>query len=650
MQVSIPLLEDFLESIVMDHVEVMAASASVHSSPPAIHLRGTLRDWSSLSQLLADLRYDPVAPDDFHKFGMFPKEGPTITRGMLEQRWDKARLLLSLAGGEGWSPGDKVSAEGCRADLEAAFLRGWETIPNMARHKAQQQGKQTMDTYKEACPPLLLFLDTLGDPSKLRIATQWSTVSDDTPARPTVLPSEVARKISKEMYAGNVSFLEEEIGGTDLVLWAPQQDAVLGRLLGLYLRAGCSRRFGEWKLLVPLDTLEGCNTISSIMDVCWHPMRSEKWAPIIKNTEFVAQPMAMIGTKELLPNYMMKSLAIFTVHHSGGSIPPSLREVAAPLFKLDKGPTYVLDMPIRQLPKALAVLQDSHLARGTIITRPYRSPISSKDMPRLRIDLIFKPGTVELETRLRIQALRQQALCDETYIGGHMLFSDPLAKIFELTHEDALSLAWPRCGELLPLSRSKALGTTQLPAEDWIPYLTDMINSNADVAILKIKHKPSFAGGRVWAAPEATPLQLAATRRCAGRTSQQEITARQEINLSMKGNLGGEPQMVISKLVEVIAIKTGIAIQERQEDRGISQGACWTWEARHNPAAAPGQVRLYLQSEAQVQQVVQEVQGRAIDIGGDLVTIEVSNDFYTASATLPKNGKGARGGRPLALP
>lgn len=231
-----------------------------------------------------------------------------------------------------------------------------------------------------------------------------------------------------------------------------------------------------------------------------------------------------------------------------------------------------------------------------------------------------------------------------------MLFSDPLAKIFELTHEDALSLAWPRCGELLPLSRSKALGTTQLPAEDWIPYLTDMINSNADVAILKIKHKPSFAGGRVWAAPEATPQQLAATRRCAGRTSQQETTARQEINLSMKGNLGGEPQMVISKLVEVIAIKTGIAIQERQEDRGISQGACWTWEARHNPAAAPGQVRLYLQSEAQVQQVVQEVQGRAIDIGGDLVTIEVSNDFYTASATLPKNGKGARGGRPLALP
>jgi hypothetical protein len=106
------------------------------------------------------------------------------------------------------------------------------------------------------------------------------------------------------------------------------------------------------------------------MDVFWHPMRSEKWAPIIKNTEFVVQPMAMIGTKELLPNYMMKSLAIFTVHHSGGSIPPSLREVAAPLFKLDKGPTYVLDMPIRQLPKELAVLQDSHLARGTIITRP----------------------------------------------------------------------------------------------------------------------------------------------------------------------------------------------------------------------------------------------------------------------------------------
>ena len=102
MQVSIPLLEDFLESMVMDHVEVMAASASVHSSPPAIHLRGTLRDWSSLSQLLADLRYDPAAPDDFHKFGMLPKEGPTIKRGMLDSggrrpgscsAWRAARLV-----------------------------------------------------------------------------------------------------------------------------------------------------------------------------------------------------------------------------------------------------------------------------------------------------------------------------------------------------------------------------------------------------------------------------------------------------------------------------------------------------------------------------------------------------------------------------
>ncbi len=58
-------------------------------------------------------------------------------------------------------------------------------------------------------------------------------MSGDTPARPTVLPSEVARKISKELYAGNASFLEEEIGGTDLVLWAPQQDAVLGRFWAL---------------------------------------------------------------------------------------------------------------------------------------------------------------------------------------------------------------------------------------------------------------------------------------------------------------------------------------------------------------------------------------------------------------------------------
>jgi hypothetical protein len=85
-----------------------------------------------------------------------------ITRGMLKQRWETARFLLSLAGGESWSPGDKASAEGCRTDLEAAFFRNWEIIPSMVRHKAQQQGKQTMDPYKEACPPLLLFSTRAG--------------------------------------------------------------------------------------------------------------------------------------------------------------------------------------------------------------------------------------------------------------------------------------------------------------------------------------------------------------------------------------------------------------------------------------------------------------------------------------------------------
>ncbi len=85
----------------------------------------------------------------------------------------------------------------------------------------------------------MLILDTLGNPSRPGIATQWSPVSDDTPARPTVLSSESARRISKEVYAGNASFLDK-VADTDLLLWAPQQDAMLGRPLGLYHRAECS--------------------------------------------------------------------------------------------------------------------------------------------------------------------------------------------------------------------------------------------------------------------------------------------------------------------------------------------------------------------------------------------------------------------------
>ena len=144
----------------------------------------------------------------------------------------------------------------------------------------------------------------------------------------------------------------------------------------------------------------------------------------------------------------------------------------------------------------------------------------------------------------------------------------------------------------------------------------------------------------MWAAPEKTAQQLAATRRNARRSPMALAAAAQEVDVRLVGSVGPSPGAVIQQLMVTAEGQLGFALKECGTNlRGNTEPeATWEWARRHDPGAPAGHIRLRLQDAEQVNKVYEKLNGRAIQLGGDLVTIEISNDLQLA-----KGSKNARG-------
>ncbi len=166
--------------------------------------------------------------------------------------------------------------------------------------------------------------------------------------------------------------------------------------------------------------------------------------------------------------------------------------------------------------------------------------------------------------------------------------------------------------------------------------MTERLQLSPEQAILKVKHKASVNGGRPWAIPSATNHQVAATRRNARKQPLEPPQTQMEMQMNLHGCFGATPQVVMRKLMEEVAGQIRFEIKERQLGERHPGGpeATWAWARTENPAAYPGQVLITVQAEQQVRALIDHCQGRAIQIGGDLFTAELSNDLF-----LPKNGQ-----------
>ena len=140
-----------------------------------------------------------------------------------------------------------------------------------------------------------------------------------------------------------------------------------------------------------------------------------------------------------------------------------------------------------------------------------------------------------------------------------------------------------------------------------------------------------------------TGRQLSAATRLSRQgpapTEQQLSTAV----VSLRGPLGHSASAVISRLVDVLHERTGLLLREGTE------AAPGTWHpiAPEGDYATSGKLRVCLASMAEVNIVIRELHGKAVNVGPDLISVEVANDVMDAPAR-QGNDRRRRAGRGLA--
>ena len=98
------------------------------------------------------------------------------------------------------------------------------------------------------------------------VATQLSQVLPWPANSPRTLPVAAARRIAQELAKGTAK--HNSLPGTGLVMWAPAEQAALGRMLAQYIKT-IGERDADYciRMVVPMDTFPGCSSMEAIQDL-----------------------------------------------------------------------------------------------------------------------------------------------------------------------------------------------------------------------------------------------------------------------------------------------------------------------------------------------------------------------------------------------
>ena len=247
-------------------------------------------------------------------------------------------------------------------------------------------------------------------------------------------------------------------------------------------------------------------------------------------------------------------------------------------------------------------------------------------------------------------------LPEGTYYGPTSMFADKSALVVETNGLGTVEHAWPLCAGLLALGGGKVLIHTEAKPETWQPLLDALPQQDPQNAITRIKWRPSRYGGRLWAKPGGTRTQLAAVQRTKGGRVGQTAPRSNVAEVRPRGAGACEDAQVFRALMAHLQRAAGLNLQETGPGQEATPGT-WRSMAAEDPTAPRGRMRLVLRDDLDVQRLFDELHERAVQVGGDMVGVQVLHDIHDAqlaggrgAGTEPAGGQGngrrRGGGRP----
>ncbi|CAK0792700.1 unnamed protein product [Prorocentrum cordatum] len=267
------LLQELIEDGVLQHVGLVQASAltlqgelrAIPFTPPA--------SWDDLQRFLAKLAFDHTTTNPWRALGFGPLDGPEPTEHSIVSRVKLALMLCSPDSLTEWGQVDRDAAGLASHAFATAGARCEEQLPDILKERRRLR------------PPKLPLME--GEAS---IATQWSQVSapasQDHSATMTV-----HRKLADLLEKGDPKAINA-MGNQRIVVWAPSDQSSLQRILSALLREpGPLRRPLSLTFLARLPSFPGVDCPTKLFDLWWHPLLSEKHAPLVKQVDLVLQPV-----------------------------------------------------------------------------------------------------------------------------------------------------------------------------------------------------------------------------------------------------------------------------------------------------------------------------------------------------------------------
>ena len=231
----------------------------------------------------------------------------------------------------------------------------------------------------------------------------------------------------------------------------------------------------------------------------------------------------------------------------------------------------MIDAPLPLLPSIEKVLATATMPLHITWAPADTSLASTKPFPRTTIQgYLSNDNHSDLTATLCCRHLRSVLPGQDVYVGRHDAYLDSSSLMVELTHWAALATVKQWCDDIVPLSPHLALIKTQAPPGIWQETLTEIMLQDPARCITKIKWRKSMHGGRPWATPAATAVQLQAIKAQAPTKLQGKhlgIGRDLESEVSIHGTPGPDPTSLMQRIMESVSRTMGCILQQKTKEK-----------------------------------------------------------------------------------
>ncbi len=544
-------MQDLFETAVLNHFEVIKAATATSNDHIGLVPKLLLSGWAPVLASLKGLAYYLDSADPWFRLGILPHVGQKPSEFLIEQRFTVASTFLSASLSSAWTEADKLKASEAATCLEEARCACIELLPVVLRDRARDP-RFTCPRWAELGEEALMAISLAAPAQDELVATQLSDVlgtkhrrSDDR----FLLPDD-ARDLTSRLALDPIRALAS-VRSSGLLCWAPADSAALGRLLAGYMQHAAEELHPRTlRLIVLLDTLPGCTSATSIMDLWAHPLLQDKWRPIVRKVEFTSQALQVVQSGKVAPTTSTRTMMVATVSASLQFCPPGVLSISEPLFQADRGHGIRVDCLVSDLMVVRRSLAVALCTRPVRWTDPARSPGSTTTAPRVYITGYLPPHEVTtMDLHMMFANLRNHHLPSTALVASEAIYANNAAMVLEVSDPAAMLAVVPLCDEMAFVS-AKALTITSLAAVAvWEDKLEQLYADDPACFITRLRWRKSRNGGRTIAQPEATMRQMQASQRVATTCPARAMATA---DITINGDLGHNGRKIELQIIKVL--------------------------------------------------------------------------------------------------